>query len=278
MKTEAQYLLSIDVDDLLVANADLIGTRLSGAYRHSVETDLMQTLDLLGECDCTATFFVNAQYCADCGDIVREIVLRGHSLASHGYRHQDLRKISLEGFRDDLIHSLDTLSKYQTRIIGYRPPAFTMPYQDEYFKIVSDNGIKYISSGAGYNRSNIPRVNLPSALTEDLQHIPISTIFLPGIGVKYPVGYGVASRLLPESVYLLTLNRWLKMNDYFHFYCHSFEVAGVTVSIPSHFSWSEAIPTRIYALRCRNRKSLFKKIFQRAPFQAVESALFKDAG
>ena len=277
MKTETQYLLSIDVDDLLIANADLFGARLPSDYRSNLETELAQTLDLLSECDCTATFFVNAQYCHDCDDIVREIVSRGHSIASHGYRHHHVGKISLESFKNDLIRSLDTLGKYQPRIIGYRPPAFTMPYQDEYFQIVSDNGIKYVSSGAGYARSNVPRLNLPAALTDNLQHVPISTTFLRGVGVKYPVGYGVISRLLPESVYLLTLGQWLKRNDYFHFYCHSFEVAGVNARIPKEFSWSAAIATRIYMLRCRNRHSLFRKIFGSTPFQAIEYALFNHA-
>jgi peptidoglycan/xylan/chitin deacetylase (PgdA/CDA1 family) len=277
MNSEAHYLLSIDVDDLLIANADLFGARLPSSYRSSLETDLIQTLDLLGECACTATFFVNAQYCRDFGDIVREIVSRGHSVASHGYRHHHAGRISLESFRDDLVRSLDTLSDYQTRIIGYRPPAFTMPYEDEYFQIVSENGIKYVSSGAGYARSNVPRVNLPCALTENLQHIPISTVFLTGIGAKYPVGYGVVSRLLPELVYLRTLGHWLNRNDYFHFYCHSFEVAGVRARIPRTFSWSAAIATRIYMLRCRKRRPLFKKIFDRVPFQAIEYALFNHA-
>ncbi|MDP6373044.1 MAG: hypothetical protein QF634_11090 [Vicinamibacterales bacterium] len=134
--------------------------------------------------------------------------------------------MSVPEFRADVSRSLATLSRYQRRILGYRPPGFTMPYSAEYFRILEDLGFSYVSSGAGLNRGGVPDAAGPVAIHPGLWHVPISTTRLFGTGLKFPIGYCVISRLLPQSLYLWSVDRWVRERRFFHYYAHTFEIAG----------------------------------------------------
>jgi hypothetical protein len=110
-----------------------------------------------------------------------------------------------------------------------------------------------------------------------LLHVPISTAYLLGGRLKYPIGYGVTSRLMPERLYLSTVRRWLAKNRYFHYYCHSFEIAGLGESRRTGFRrLSAAASTRIYMLRCGGRKRLFRSLLGMASFRSIEECLFEN--
>ena len=273
----ACHVLSIDVDDLLTANADFFDESLPGQHRNRIADDILATLGALQASDAKATFFVNARYFDQDAEILKEISACGHTIASHGFMHRNVTLLTLEEFERDLCESLRILSKVQTPVIGYRPPAFSMPYDEQHFRILRANGIRYISSGIGVARSNAPRVDEPVLVHDDLVHVPISTLRLLGGRVKYPIGYGVASRLLPEGLYLWTMRAWLRRRRFFHYYCHSFEVAGLDPEVRVPFRGAAAsISTRIYALRCRERAEYFKRIFTAARFGSIETRLFED--
>ena len=271
-------LLSIDVDDLLIANADFFDEPLLPDYNTNIEHELISALDLLQECGVHATFFVNAQYCAGHSDALREIVTRGHSVASHGYRHKNIGALSPDDFERDLGLSIEQLSWLGAEIIGYRPPAFSMPYDDYHLKVLSKHGIRYVSSGVGVARSNAPKSNDPVVIPHGLMHVPISTVHIPVVGVKYAIGYGVTSRLMPERVYLRSVREWLKRRDYFHWYCHTFELSGLSDSFTIPYrGLSARISTAIYAFRCRGRREFMKSIIKSADFDSIENSLFPDA-
>jgi len=269
----SRHLLSIDMDDLIIANADFFNESLSPSYRTNIDNEVMTTLDTLDECETKATFFVSAQYSRRHDQLLREIVERGHIIASHGFRHRNIAAMPLTEFQDDLCESLDVLSKYQSTIIGYRPPAFSMPYDHEHLGVLQKHGIRYVSSGTAVARSNAPRWNRPAEVSEGLLHVPISTVYF-GSRLNYPIGYGVTSRLMPKCAYLLTLRRWLDAESYFHFYCHSFEVGGLSkVAVPFKRRLSR-ITTMIYMMRCENSRQIFREIFCACRFAPIETHLF----
>lgn len=273
------YILSIDVDDLLTANADFFGESVPLGHRIHVEDDVRVCLDLLDECDAKATFFVNAQYFDDRQGLLEGIVARGHHLGSHGYHHRNIASLSLSEFRDDLLRSLESIRRAQPQILGYRPPAFSMPYDEEHLRILADNGIRYVSSGVGVSRSDAPWTNEPVEVAAGLLHVPISTTYLFGGRVKYPIGYGVTSRLMPEPIYLATVRRWLARRPYFHYYCHSFEIAGLQGSRKTGFSnFSADASTRIYSWRCGDRRRLFRSLLKLARFRSIETNLLGSDG
>ncbi len=271
-------ILSIDVDDLLIANADFFGEAVPPDYSSDIEREIRGALDLIDSCEAQATFFVNAQYCERHPAAIREIAARGHSLASHGFRHRNIAALSLDEFETDLCRSLEQLTRIGSPIVGYRPPAFSMPYDEEHLRILQRNGIRYVSSGVGVARSNAPRSNRPVELAEGILHVPISTLHLLGGRVKYPIGYGVTSRLMPEGLYMRSLREWLARRDYFHWYCHTFELSGLSsaFSIP-YRGLSARVSTALYAWRCRNREGFMKAVLKSARFLSIEASLMRPA-
>jgi hypothetical protein len=273
-------LLSVDVDDLLIGNADLFGEVLAPSYRTEIEREVLGALDLLRECGVRATFFVNTQYCETHPDLLREIVAARHTLASHGHRHHNIAGLTLAQFEEDLDRSLDHITRVQPNVIGYRPPAFSMPFDDDHFRVLRKRGIRYVSSGVGVARSNAPVSQEPVEVYDGLVHVPISTSHYLGGRIKYPLGYGVTSRLMPERLYLATLRARLRQPRFFHWYCHPFELGGIS----EHFrvpyrAFSPRVLTQIYGLRCRDRRRYMGSVLRSAPFRSIESSLFGlDAG
>jgi len=267
-------ILSVDVDDLLVANSDFFGQPLRPNHQAQIQRDLSIGLKLLDEVGAKATFFVNTQYCEQEEDFLSEIHRRGHVLASHGHRHRDVRRLTLLDFEKDLVQSLEQLSRVQPNILGFRPPAFSMPYSEQYFRILVKHGIRYVSSGNGVARAQIPNTETPAPVSSDLIHVPISTMVMVRGRLKYPIGYGVVSRLLPSEVYLRTLRLWLARKSFLHFYCHSFELAGTQRFESTGFdNRGAALSTWIYMLRCWNRADHFRSVFREAAFRSIEDVV-----
>ncbi len=269
------HVLSIDVDDQVVAASQLRGRPLPRGYAPRLRRDIERTLEILSGLGSRATFFVNAQYCDGRDDLFERIIAQGHVLASHGFEHRDVRSLSLTQFRDDVSRSLTTLTRYQRQILGYRPPGFTMPYRTQYFRILEDLGFTYVSSGAGLNRGGVPDAAGPVPIHGGLQHVPISTTRVPGTPVKYPIGYCVVSRLLPQSFYLRSVDRWLRHQRFFHYYAHTFEISGLEVGGYPR-TWAP-IPV-LYRLRCRDREDLYRAIADRVRFTPIEAALAVETG
>src|SRR5215469_1634836 len=95
-------ILSVDVDDLFVANSDFFDQRLRPNHQAQIHRDVSIALKLLDEVGAKATFFVNTQYCGQEEDFLSEIRRHGHALASHGHRHRDIRRLTLLDFEKDL--------------------------------------------------------------------------------------------------------------------------------------------------------------------------------
>lgn len=184
MYDSATRILSIDVDDLLVGTADYYGEPVPAGHRSTIEHDVRTTLDVLARCDARATFFVNTQYCTQFPAMLKEIHDHGHVLASHGDRHRNVAELSLAEFERDLCRSLELLARVQPRVLGYRPPAFSMPYDDAHLDILRTHGVRYVPSGVGVARSNAPRWMRPAPLPGGVTHVPISTAYLLGGRVK----------------------------------------------------------------------------------------------
>lgn len=272
--TRTTNILSIDIDDYVLTCFAHYNTQtpIDDRYKTNIDYQTRYVLDLLSECKCKATFFVCTFLVDKYEKTLIKIVRDDHMLGSHGHNHYNFNNISIQDFAADTKKSIEILSRYQNKIYGYRSPAFTMPYDTEHFKILADHGIEYISSGVGVARSNAPHTNIPVILEYGIRHIPISTKFMFNGAIKYPIGYGVISRLLPERLYFMTLKHWRKNNSLFHYYAHPFEIAGYE-GMDKKWLPREARnhATFLYYLRCKNRRGFFEKLFKRCQFNTIES-------
>lgn len=123
------------------------------------------------------------------------------------------------------------------------------------------------------NRGHAPSVEVATSVAGDLLHVPISNIGVGG-GITVPIGYCVVSRLLPESLYLALVERWLREKPFFHYYAHTFELAGIEgLAYPG--PW-HPIPA-LYRVRMRDRRRLYERLTQRARFVSIEEVISLDA-
>lgn len=274
MRSISNCLLSIDVDDLAIAAYNFyLGKVNPPNYSTQLKREVLFTLNLLEKLDLKATFFVNAQYCSTHDDIISKIVNKGHIIASHGFGHFDIRKMSLDQFHKDVSRSLDALTKYQPTIYGYRAPTFSMNYDREHLKILKDCGIVYVSNGPSNKECKIPTGHNIEELDFGIKHVPISSAYYLKGRLRFPIGYASIMRLSPESIYLFLLKRWLCDKNLFHFYFHPFEVAGLSsaarITLRKHLPLSRSLKNTIFRMNC-GCEDVFFRLLSKFPFKPIE--------
>src|SRR5215208_5815822 len=102
-----RHVLTFAVEDYFQAGAlsGVVQPRHWSRFEKRVEHNTRLVLDLLDACETKATFFVLGWIADEMPELVRELVSRGHDVASKGYHHRALREMSREEFRDDLLRS-----------------------------------------------------------------------------------------------------------------------------------------------------------------------------
>ena len=84
-------------------------------------------LNSLKKYNVTATFFTLGYIADQHPELIEKIVSLGHEIASHGYSHHDLRKISGEILEDELKKSITSLEKISNeKVQGFRAPFFSI--------------------------------------------------------------------------------------------------------------------------------------------------------
>ena len=185
-------------------------------------------LDLLAEKKVKATFFISGQVVHVCREIIKEIVLNGHEIASHGYDHQfSYETLSYPKLVDQLQRSKEILEDLAAKkIYGIRVPQFRFP--PFLFQALRQCGYHYDSSvvsggrfSGRYNFANYPREPF---YREGILEIPVGTFRWP----KVPLGllwinalgvwsYKLQSRFFtlpnPQVIYLHPFDLLLKKSQ-----------------------------------------------------------------
>ena len=109
MSQTVMNVMSVDVEDWFsVENMRGIIQRQDWDKLESrVERNVARLLDLFSARHIEATFFVLGWIAERHPDMVREIARRGHEVASHGYSHTMLTRMTPEEFSADLAQSLE---------------------------------------------------------------------------------------------------------------------------------------------------------------------------
>jgi polysaccharide deacetylase family protein (PEP-CTERM system associated) len=118
-----KHLLTVLVEDYFHVGAfeNLIRQRNWSNFEPRFEQNTLKTLDLLDEYKTKATFFVLGWIAEQNPRIVREIVRRGHELASRGFYHRSVRNLTPEEFRGDVRKTNQILEDTTgQKVIGYR--------------------------------------------------------------------------------------------------------------------------------------------------------------
>jgi polysaccharide deacetylase family protein (PEP-CTERM system associated) len=193
-----------------------------------VEVSTRRLLEILGEAGVKATFFTLGVVAERVPQLVRDIVARGHEVASHGYDHTRLTFLNRESLKQDLLrakHGLEDAGG--AAVIGYRAPSFSVgPATLWALELVRDTGHLYSSSIYPGRRD---LYGFPGAdrfahreQRSGLLEIPVSTIRV--LNRNWPCGGGGFFRLYP---YWLTRWCFRRLNEHEGrpgvFYTHPWE-------------------------------------------------------
>jgi peptidoglycan/xylan/chitin deacetylase (PgdA/CDA1 family) len=152
----ATLLLSIDFEDWHQLVHRRLGVSGWDTPHAALEAQTAYLLDLLDELGATATFFLLGMSVANHGDLVAEIVRRGHEPACHGYAHTRVYDQTPDEFRADVERSIQAIvDATGQRPVAYRAPAFSINRRTPWaYDLLAESGFRYDSSQ--YDSPRVP--------------------------------------------------------------------------------------------------------------------------
>lgn len=145
-----KFALSVDVEDYFQvwAFSDVISRSVWDSFPLRVGASTRRCLDLFDAHDAKATFFTLGWIAERDPGLVREIVARGHELASHGYDHTKVNQQSRTAFREDAgktKHLLEDIGG--VAVAGYRAAGFSIDRSTPWaHEVLAEIGHTYSSS------------------------------------------------------------------------------------------------------------------------------------
>jgi len=199
-------IMSVDLEDYY---CDLPFSTWSG-YESRIYDSTKIILDLFEKYKVNATFFTLGYIAEKYPQLIEEIKSKGHEIASHGYSHTDLRKMTKESFESDLKKSLEILEKLAgEKILGFRAPFFSIIKQNLWAFTIMKKYLRYDSSifpvkthlyGIPEAKRHPYVLSEKNPLEEDLNgnfiEIPLASVRMPFIG-NIPIAGGFYLRFFP---------------------------------------------------------------------------------
>ena len=227
--SDKKNLLTILVEDYFHVGAfeTLIQQRNWENFEPRYEQNTLKTLDLLDRYDTKATFFVLG-WIADLNpDLVREIVNRGHEVASRGFYHRSAKNLTPDEFREDLRRSNAAIEKATgRRVVGYRAAEkLAFDHNEWVLKTLAEEGFAYDASFLPSSKTEKARrvaheVNIDG---QQIWEFPYTTTDL-GVGLL-PISGGNYFRQLPYTLMRRAIKNFHKNHDDpFVFYFHVWEL------------------------------------------------------
>ena len=221
-------LLTVAVEDYFQATAlkPLVKEKQWEYLESRVEANTRRTLDFLDRYGHKATFFVLGWVADKMPELVKEIVDRGHEVASKGYLPQRLQEMSRKDFREDVLRARDALEGATgVEVLGHRVAKGHLSSDDIWaLDTLTELGFAYDSSVYPRFRSiaREPWRRFPHFhhyRDRELVELPLSTW---GIGsMLLPVAGGNYMRQLPPRLMHKAVAHWVAsyespFNMYFH--------------------------------------------------------------
>ena len=222
-------LLTILVEDYFHVGAfeNLIQQRNWSRFEPRYEQNTLKTLDLLDQLDTKATFFVLGWIAEQNPKLIREIVSRGHEIASRGFYHRSLKNLTDEEFREDLRRTNRALEDAGgQKVIGYRS-AEKLNYEKDawIFDVLAEENFVYDASFLPVRKDEKAQrfARQVQAGEKIIWEFPYSTRNL-GLGLL-PISGGNYFRQFPYTMMRKAVNDWTQRYDApFVFYFHVWEL------------------------------------------------------
>ncbi len=203
-------LLNFDIEEFDLPLEHHVNLSLDEQMEYSKEGTKI-ILDFLGKYQIKATFFCTAVFAIHARELVKEIIYRGHEVASHGYSHSSF-------VNDDLKRSKQLLEEITGRPVdGYRMAR--MMKTD--MQAIADAGYLYDSSinptfiPGRYNNWHLPRTFF---IDKGVLQLPASVSPL----VRIPL-FWLSLHIFPFPFYTFLCRQTLNCDGYLNIYFHSWE-------------------------------------------------------
>jgi polysaccharide deacetylase family protein (PEP-CTERM system associated) len=215
------HILTIALEEYFhgMAFAGVIDRRQWSRLETRFERNTLATLDLLDEHQARATFFVMAWLAERRPDVVREVVRRGHEIASSGATRRSFRQLSPEEFRGELRRSRDVIERASERqVLGFRVADRLLKPADLWaLEVLAQEGYAYDSSVSPSLRSFHGQpwrrfVHRERFGEHALWEFPLSA--LHSLGVSIPIAGGNYFRQFPQTLIKAAVNHWDRAYDH----------------------------------------------------------------
>lgn len=215
-------LLTVEVEDYFHVGKfeRLIPREQWYRFETRIESNTRKALDLLQASGVHATFFVLGWVADNLPDLVREIVARGHEVASMGYSHRTIEKRQMgpEEFRDDVVKAREALERASgRRVVGNRVPHYLGPKDLWALDVLAEVGYAYDSSlrpiftrwARQPKRRMAHRHTAPGG--QSLWEFPLSAADVAGFSL--PIAGAGYFRHLPHALVKPAVARWRRRHD-----------------------------------------------------------------
>jgi len=148
---------------------------LATQYR-GVVNGLPRILDALDALGVAATCFCTGDVATRFPHRVRDLVQRGHELASHGHAHRPFDTLSPTEAREDIVTSTAVLRSFGAPVTSFRAPNLRFP--DRYLPLLEEHEFLVDSSQAKYKRAYYTSnavttlVRIPASITSSALRLP----------------------------------------------------------------------------------------------------------
>ena len=213
---EPLFAMSVDVEEhfQVQAFAERVPRESWPLHPSRVDRNTRLLLDLFDESRTEATFFTLGCVAREHPDLVREIVARGHEIASHGMDHRMLTELTPGEFRIQARDSRALLEDLSgKRVIGFRAPSYSIGRSTLWaIDGLAETGYEYDSSVYPIRRRRYgyPEGPLEPAMIEGPGGARLAEFPLPTVAIgplRIPVLAGAFLRLLPLPLSRLALER-----------------------------------------------------------------------
>jgi polysaccharide deacetylase family protein (PEP-CTERM system associated) len=222
--------ISIDLEDwFCVYNlSDYIKREEWDKQELRVVNNTNRLIDLFDKYETKATFFVLGWIAEKFPELITRIEDKGHEIATHGYSHSLITKITPEFFEKDIKKALEVTQKcVKQRITGFRAPSFTITKKTLWaLDILADNGIEYDSSvfpvgfHPDYGISDAPLTAYK--INERITEVPLSVAEV--FGKRIPCSGGGYFRQFPYSFTKYLMKKCNAAGRPVIFYLHPWEI------------------------------------------------------
>lgn len=226
---KSKHLLTVLVEDYFHVGAfeSLIREQNWTRFDPRYEQNTFKALDLLDELEKKATFFVLGWIAEHNPKLIKEIVLRGHEVASRGFYHRSLRQLTRDEFREDIRKTNRALEDAAgQKIVGYRA-AEKLNYQKDSWilEVLADEGLAYDASFLPVKKDSKSKRFAHQHHTngQAIWEFPYSTRNL-GLGLL-PISGGNYFRQFPYTLMRHAVRDWIdRYREPFMFYFHVWEL------------------------------------------------------